>query len=87
MQNYCGNSKLLSQIYFEQLFFRATLDWKKISLMPQKVAVDTFTRMFQYKVINVLYLNEMCFFLKLLHHYAHFVHKNIKHQFTSSLTA
>ena len=29
--------------------------------MSQEVTFDTFTRMFQYKIINVLYLNEMLF--------------------------
>ena len=49
MQNYYGNSKPTFQIY----------------LLPRKVTVNTFTRMFQYKSINnVLYLNKMFFVFK-----------------------
>ena len=33
MQNYCGNSKPTSKIYFES-FFETTLDWKEIYLIP-----------------------------------------------------
>ena len=63
MENYCGNFKPKSQIYFKS-FFETTLDWKEICLVPRIVAVDTFTRMFQYEIVNVFYLSEMLFFLK-----------------------
>ena len=62
MQNSCGNSRPTSQTYFES-FFETALDWKEICLMPRMVTVDTFTRVFQYKIINnVLYLNKMFVF-------------------------
>ena len=54
MQQYCGNSKPASQVYFESLF-ETTLDWKEICLMLGKVTVDTFTRMFQFKIIKNFY--------------------------------
>ena len=58
MQNYYDDYKPTSQIYFES-FFETSLDWEKICLMPRKVTVDTFTRIFQYKIINnILYLNK-----------------------------
>ena len=61
MQNYCGNSKPTSQLYLEFLF-ETTLDWKEICLMPRKVTVDTFTKIFQYKInYNVLYLHKILF--------------------------
>ena len=61
MQNYCGNSKPMSQIYVES-FFERTLDWKEICLMQQKSTVDTFTGIFQYKIVNNFsYLNKKLF--------------------------
>jgi len=64
IQNFCNNSKTTSQKYFESLF-QTTLDWKEICLLPRKVTIDTFTRSFQYKIINnVLYLNKMLFVFK-----------------------
>ena len=52
MQYYCGNSKPTSQEYFES-FFETTLDWKEIYFMLRKITVDTFTRMFQYKMFCI----------------------------------
>ena len=63
-QNYCSNSKPTSQIYFE-FVFKVTLDWKEICLMPQRVTINTFARLFQYKIINnVLNLKKMVFVFK-----------------------
>jgi len=57
IQNYCCTSKSTSQIYFESLF-QTTLNWKEICMIPRKAASDTFTRNFQYKILNnILYLN------------------------------
>ena len=64
MQNFFENYKPTSQVYFESLF-ETYLDWKKICMMTRKTTVDTFTRMFHYKIINnVLYLNKMLFVFK-----------------------
>ena len=50
--------------YFKSLF-ETTLNWKEISLTSRTVTVRTFTRMFQYKIINNnLYLNKMLFVFK-----------------------
>ena len=67
MQNYYDDYKPTSQIYFES-FFETSLDWEKICLMPRKVTVDTFTRIFQYKIINnILYLNKKLHIFKKVH--------------------
>ena len=69
--------------------FETTLDWKEICSILRKVTVHTFTKMFQYEIINnVTYLNKILFFLKktLLDDYILFLNQKMKHQFTFSLT-
>ena len=87
MQNYCGNSKPTSQIYFES--FRNNFGLKRNMFDSSKGNVHTFTKMFQYEIINnVTYLNKILFFLKktLLDDYILFLNQKMKHQFTFSLT-
>ena len=61
MQNYYSNAKQHHR-YILNLFFETTLDLKEICSMLRKLTVDTFTKMFQYKIINnVLYINKMLF--------------------------
>ena len=48
-----------SQKYFNNLFSKETLDWKRIYMLPRKTTYDTYSRVFQYKILNnILYLNE-----------------------------
>ena len=60
MQNYYSNAKQHHR-YILNRFFETTLDSKEICSMLRKLTVDTFTRMYQYKIINVLYINKMLF--------------------------
>ena len=54
--------KPTSQIYFEKHFNDCVLDWKYIYVLPCIVTFDTYTRYFQYKVLNnVFYLNQKLF--------------------------
>ena len=46
--------------YFETYFKNTDFDWKNIYLLPRRITVDTYMRMFQYKILNnILYLNKM----------------------------
>ena len=49
MQIYCGNSKPILQIYI----FQNNFSLGRNMYVPQKVTVDTFTRMFQYQIIDL----------------------------------
>ena len=60
MQNYYSNAKQ-HHTYILNLFFETALDSKEICSMLRKLTVNTFTRMYQYKIINVLYINKMLF--------------------------
>ena len=45
----------------------ATLDWKEIYLLPGRVSIDTYSRSFQYKILNrILYTNSTLFKMKLV---------------------
>ena len=51
-----------SQNYYNIKFNDHNLDWKSIYLLPRKVTLDSYTRIFQYKILNnILYLNEKLF--------------------------
>ena len=50
-----------SQTYFENLFANFKPDWKSIYSLARRVTLDTNLKMFQYKLLNVLYLNNMLF--------------------------
>ena len=51
--------KLTSNIYFEKLFEKTTLDWSKIYLLLRLATIDTTLRPFQYKILkNVLFLGK-----------------------------
>ena len=52
--------KPTSQTCFENLFSNFNPDWKSIYLLT----MDTDLRLFLYKLLNVLYLNNMFFRLK-----------------------
>ena len=41
-----------AQARFTDQFFNSPLDWKAIYKLPLKVAMDTKTREFQYKILN-----------------------------------
>lgn len=49
MQIYCGNSKPILQVHSFQNNFRLERNMH----VPQKVTVDTFTRMFQYQIFDI----------------------------------
>ena len=57
--------KPASQTYFENLFPNFNPDWKSIYLLPRRMILDTNRRMFQYKLLIVLYLNNMLFKFKI----------------------
>ena len=55
-----------SQSYFNKKFNISHL-WKKIYMLPRYATVDTYSRMFQYKVLNnILFLNDKQFHLELV---------------------
>ena len=48
-----------SQKTIERLLNNYEVNWRQLYLIPQKVAIDTSHRIFQYKILNnILYLNE-----------------------------
>ena len=51
--------KPMSRSYFEKIFKNSNLDWKTIYLLPHIATGDTTSRAFQYKLLNVLFLNKM----------------------------
>ena len=55
-------NKPTSQSYFENIFTSVTLDWKLIYILPRRATICSFTRAFQYKIINnILYLSKKLF--------------------------
>ena len=51
-----------SQKYLNELFKTNSFDWKQIYLLPRLVILDSYSRSFQYKILNnVLYLNKKLF--------------------------
>ena len=51
--------KPTSQKYFENLFNDQNLKWELIYTLPRKITKDSYTRNFQYKILNnILYLNK-----------------------------
>ena len=51
-----------SQKYLNELFKTDSFDWKQIYLLPRLVTLDSYSRSFQYKILNnVLYLNKKLF--------------------------
>ena len=52
----------ISQKYFNELFNIDNFDWKQIYLLPRLVTFGSYSRSFQYKILNnVLYLNKKYF--------------------------
>ena len=41
-----------AKLKFDAIFVNDTLNWKKIYSLPYRVALDTKTREFQYKLLN-----------------------------------
>ena len=64
-------TKPTSQLYWEQMIRNAddeyhpheiSIDWKKIYLIPRRATIESYTRSFQYKIINnALFLNKKLF--------------------------
>ena len=51
-----------SQKFFSKVFTNEHFDWKKIYILPRVVAINSFKRNFQYKIIHkILYLKKMLF--------------------------
>ena len=51
-----------SQKYLNELLKTDSFDWKQIYLLPRLVTLDSYSRSFQYKILNnVLYLNKKLF--------------------------
>ena len=59
-----NNIEPTSQTYFENLFSNFKPDWKSIYLLHRRVTLDTNLRIFQYQLLNVLYLNNILFRFK-----------------------
>ena len=54
--------KPTSQHYFSKIFPNITIDWKKVYLLPMLTTRDSFSRIFQYKILNnILFLNKKLF--------------------------
>ena len=55
-----------SQSFFNDKFDVSEL-WKKIYLLPRYATVDTYSRIFQYKILNnILFLNDKLFHLNIV---------------------
>ena len=53
-----------SQKYLNELLKTDSFDWKQIYLLPRLVTLDSYSRSFQYKILNnVLYLNKKTFYV------------------------
>ena len=53
------NCKPTSQMYFDNLFQNNLSGcWNQIYSLPRKVTVYSYMRYFQYKITNILFLNE-----------------------------
>ena len=51
-----------TQKYFIKLFKTGRFDWKQIYPLPRLIALDSYSRSFQYKIQNnILYLNKKLF--------------------------
>ena len=51
-----------SQTFLNELVKTDSLDWEQIYLLPRLVTLDSYSRFFQYKILNnVLYLNKKLF--------------------------
>ena len=48
-------------LYYQKKFNGSSLDWKNIYLLERIVTKDSKWRAFQFKLLNVLYLNKMLF--------------------------
>ena len=54
-------SKSSSNIYFEDLFNSNNTDCAAICMLPRLVLHNTYMRPFQYKILNILFLNKNIF--------------------------
>ena len=51
-----------SEVFKNELLKTDSFDWKQIYLLPRLVTLDSYSRSFQYKILNnVLYLNKKLF--------------------------
>ena len=56
-----------SQKRFLELFKIDSFDWKQIYLLPRMVTLESYSRSFQYKILNnILYLNKKLFMFQKL---------------------
>lgn len=56
-----------AQLRYNEMFHDSELMWNKIYSLPFQVALDTYTRDFQYKILNrILFTNSKLFKLKLV---------------------
>ena len=72
------------------MFSNRDLDWSTVYLMARKVTLDTYTRVFHYKIVNnILYLNQQLFKINKSVtdkcSYCSFSVENIKHLFSQCL--
>ena len=59
---YSSNNQPTSQKYYEKVFTNDNLDWSEIYSLPRIVTVNSYQRVFQYKILhNILYLNQKLF--------------------------
>ena len=61
IQLLANSLKPTSQSYFENVFAGHVFEWDKIYILPRMVTTDSRTRIFQYKILQVLYLNKKLF--------------------------
>ena len=48
-----------SQKYFENIFPLENINWKNVYILPRFITYNTYSRVFQYKLLNnILYLNK-----------------------------
>ena len=63
----------MTQVYssarhkYTTLFHNPDLDWETITLIPHVVTIDTYTRIFQYKILNrILFTNKSLYKMKIV---------------------
>ena len=75
-----------SQSSLKSYLSSSDIDWPSIYLLARNVTLDTYTRVFHYKIVNnILYLNQQLFKINLVStdkcSYCHFASENVRHLF------
>ena len=80
---YTNPHKPTSQVYFDSLFREEELNWREICILPRKVSLDCNVRLFQYKGLNMFFMQTKSF-LFLENCLLPYANKSMKQYFTFS---